>query len=142
MERDFKTIFLLRFLKRDYPPARSHKENIQTWFYVKMLHCVFVQNEQNKYLKLLLDCLNRRQWLLPSSPIYFFSQNFLVICNAWSEKRPKVVSQLFLNNKVSVILKLDGNYVFTAVSGIDHKVRASHPVWKFNKDSSSVILTG
>ena len=39
-------------------------------------------------------------------------------------------------------MELDGNYVFTAVSGIDHKVRASHPVWKFNKDSASVILTG
>jgi hypothetical protein len=36
----------------------------------------------------------------------------------------------------------DGSYVFTAVSGVDHTVRASHPTWKFKKASAPVILTG
>eukprot|EP00088_Acartia_fossae_P034516 TRINITY_DN3542_c0_g1_i4.p1 TRINITY_DN3542_c0_g1~~TRINITY_DN3542_c0_g1_i4.p1 ORF type:complete len:1220 (+),score=313.21 TRINITY_DN3542_c0_g1_i4:29-3661(+) len=36
----------------------------------------------------------------------------------------------------------DGSYVFTAVSGVDHKVRASHPTWKFQKSIGDVTLTG
>ena len=36
----------------------------------------------------------------------------------------------------------DGKYVFTAVAGADHKVRAHHPVWQFEKSVGSVIITG
>jgi len=36
----------------------------------------------------------------------------------------------------------DGSYVFTAVSGADHKVRATHPTWRFEKDVGSVVITG
>ena len=32
-------------------------------------------------------------------------------------------------------------YVFTAVAGADHKVRASHPTWRFTKDTASVVIT-
>jgi len=36
----------------------------------------------------------------------------------------------------------DGNYVFTAVAGADHKVRAQHPTWQFTKDTGTVKMTG
>ena len=36
----------------------------------------------------------------------------------------------------------DGRYVFTAVAGADHKVRANHPVWQFDKAVGEVVITG
>jgi len=35
----------------------------------------------------------------------------------------------------------DGKYVFTAVDGTDHKVRATHPVWEFEKSVGNVVIT-
>ena len=36
----------------------------------------------------------------------------------------------------------DGSYVFTAVPGTDHRVRASHPSWTFSSMEGAVSMTG
>jgi len=37
----------------------------------------------------------------------------------------------------------DGKYVFTAVAGAaEHRVRAHHPVWQFEKQTGNVVITG